>query len=267
MKLLTYSNLVRYRYAQMTELLHSTESYIPCRESWESALSDTVEKSNLSLKNIKKFVSRFIKKETEDLITGLNAILDNTSSVMEEYSHFQDNYLIYNTKETDSLDRYYIYPEEEEKLVVIDKVSSALKFISSLQEINDLGFPTTSVIEEVVSMNRRIHHDVESMIGKVKSDIMDLTKQQRNLSNKLKRKNEDFRDDMTEIESATRGMRKDLKNEYVEEYIYMHPEYATYLEEKEEITKDLQENLKHLTGRTNLLDHLTDINDFILELN
>jgi hypothetical protein len=141
-QIIPYSYLIKYRYAEFSEIRRYTRRYEVDYSSWFDALTFGVEAYNLSVNNPNVFIKKYVFDEVEDMMVGLRELYkskDKEEYVCELYK------------------KKWTVLKEEVYEVIGEKFQEALKFVESLKQLkfystNDVYKSIDSFIDEILTM-------------------------------------------------------------------------------------------------------------------
>ena len=200
-KLLPYSDWVKYYYARYNELLECTRFYEPKRSSWECCMNWLEQFINSAILDPEHFIHTEVIKEVNEMMSGLEKMFTlNTEQFKNELNvkcNFNDNRYIgirvNNASTLDNDKKYYqIMPEESALIYKMEKISCALGFINNLRKFSNLYSEITQAIDRIITMNKAILPELNGAIAHINNEIIQLTaeltsteKQLESLKNKL----------------------------------------------------------------------------------
>ncbi|MFT5619645.1 MAG: hypothetical protein ACI85I_002892, partial [Arenicella sp.] len=141
-QIIPYSYLIKYRYAEFSEIRRYTRRYEVDYSSWFDALTFGIEAYNLSVNNPNVFIKKYVFDEVEDMMVGLRELYkskDKEEYVCELYK------------------KKWTVLKEEVYEVIGEKFQEALKFVESLKQLkfystNDVYKSIDSFIDEILTM-------------------------------------------------------------------------------------------------------------------
>lgn len=178
--ILPFSDWIRYRFAEKTEIIRYTRRHSLDNESWRITMDFTSELFNYSLKNPNDFINKWIINECVEMVSGL-----------EELLNMDKNYKVLNS----------FFNKNSETLMGLDfidfkgeKISGALTFLSKIKELILFSKVIPSLIERVLNCNLSIYHNLDIEIIKLNKKIEDLESQIDKILPNWKRLNEELND-------------------------------------------------------------------------
>ncbi len=156
-EILSYPKLVQYYYANMYDFIDCTESFKPERHNWKPALSFVVDQANWAVENEEAFVQKWIIDGTNELVLGLNEILNSPNTVIDNLinSNIDDSslYAVRNITK-DEIAEYRIYRHEMTIAFQAEKISGSLLLIPNLMKLCSLYSEIKSIIHEIERINK-----------------------------------------------------------------------------------------------------------------
>lgn len=177
MVLIPYSDLVHYYYANMKNLVSYTRSYARRRESWKYALSYVADFVNQSKESPEQFIRQYVLAEINEMMKGLREIMKKPGEIMEHIKDSKVDYINMNVIRPFMLEDENLFammPSESVSVFKAEKISGALLFLNSLNQIKDLCPETIQVINEVREMNQQIKPEVKTTIKSIQDDLKPL---------------------------------------------------------------------------------------------
>lgn len=182
-KITPYSYLVKYRFANFSEIHRYTRKYSVKYESWCDALTFGIEAYNMSFENPNLFIRKYVFDEVEDMMVGLKDLYNQKDKGKYICNLYKDTWEI---------------TDEEVYEVVGEKFHGALNFVESLKKLklystNEVYKDIDSYINEILKMAK----DVKDSL-KVKKEQFKIIIDQK-LTPDLQLKEKEFEKYNTEI--------------------------------------------------------------------
>lgn len=249
-EILSYPKLVQYYYANMLDFIDCTVSYKPERHNWEPALSFVVDQANWASEDEDAFVQKWIIDGTNEMVLGLNEILNAPNSVIDKLikSDFDDTslYAVRNITK-DEIAEYEIYRHEVTIAFQAEKISGSLLLIPNLMKLCSLYSEIKSIIHEIERINREFFPQLHTTIVTLSNKIESLSNKVDSIQteyNTFKSNNyRHFRD-----YNIFKDRNRDNLNVYGD-YIKVNPEFEVIYNKRnifEEEIKELTNELKRL---------------------
>lgn len=242
MMLIPYSDLVNYYYANMQDLISYTRSYVPQRDSWYFALNYVANFVNESRANPNAFIRKYVLSEIEEMMKGLRATIKNPGEMLSAIKDKKQDYIsmrVIRPFEVNDERFFSVMPSEAVSVFKAEKISGALMFLESLDQIKTLCPEVIPVMEEVIVMNKSIEPEIlktlESIVESLKpleSELKTAEKERGKLSRRIEVIEKHIKPSLAKITTSFE------REAILEEYAKNHPEYV---ELKEELRKKLDE--------------------------
>lgn len=237
-----FSEWIEYEFAQFSEIIRYTQSYPLENKYWLEAMKFARDACNLSLTNEVAFVEKYIIKECEKMVSGLEDLFNKEKFTFKSRDR-----------------RKYSVDKTGHVLVEFrgEKVSGALDFISKILEFEKITAIETFLMR-IEDCNRKIQPilDEEAEILNIK--IENLTKEK----NELLPKYEEVVKINTDYNSKRRRLQAEMidkgklnvnqinTQKLVDEFMSKFPDYVKFEEEYKCVTegyKLLNQQIKNLT--------------------
>ena len=266
--LLPYSQLVRYYYAQMADIIAYTRSYNTERESWLVALDFVADIGNRTQQGDSSFAHNWLEHEITEMLEGLNKIRQNPKRVLEDVKDRKiksDGLCSVRNLFGNDLERYQIYPEELAIVFKAEKITNALRFIDKLQKAKTIYQPAEDAIRIIQHHNREIASEIEENIEKIHREIDELQAQldKKNIELDVCRKaivkHEEALDTQFEMNPDT------ARQEIRQAYAIQFPEYTSLQERKALLERNISQFERRLNCRRNFMTRLQQCHTLIAE--
>lgn len=134
-----YSEWVKYFYANKTDIIRYTQSYLTQDSSWGCCFDLILDIHNSLKDGNDSFVERWMNEEVRLLVEGLEDIANNKKSV----------FLVKNTNQ-----EYVIDDKREFTRLKAEKLSGALDFIESIENLDKFDIKTQNYTDKIIEMNK-----------------------------------------------------------------------------------------------------------------
>lgn len=266
--LLPYSQLVRYYYARMADIIAYTRSYNTERESWQVALAFVADIGNRAQQGDFSFAHDWLEHEITEMLEGLNEIRQNPKTILEDFKKRKPEsdglYSVHNLFGND-LQSYQIYPDELAIVFKAEKTTNALRFINKLQKAGAIYQPAKDAIQIIKNHNRQIASEIEENMGKIHCGIDKLRAQLNEKNNELDvcskaiMKHEEALD--TLYEKNPEIARQEIQQAYDNQF----PEYPKLQNERTQLKCDISKLERNLNCRRNFMTRLQQCHTHIAE--
>lgn len=149
-----FSDWIHYRFAQFNEIIRYSKSHKLLQQSWYEAMSFTKDACNLSLSDEKGFVDKYIIGECEQMVSGLEKILNS-----DELQFKRGNDL-------------YKHKFNGHELVVFrgEKITGALDFITKILQFEGIA-NMSGFVRRIEQSNRKLYPHLVSEINLLEDKI------------------------------------------------------------------------------------------------
>ncbi len=261
-KIIPYSDIVRYYYANMVEFGKFTRQYVPQHKSWPLSLNFVVETANLAQGNPDNFVQTWIKNELEGMMAGLRKLRLNPNKVIKSFQDANDemaeNYVSVANFQPKDRRLYRVYPYEMSIAYMAYKISGALHFMDNLTQLSEIYGFVKVAIEELKSINRSILPEVKEALREVRKHIRRLEKKVAILEKKindLEKKEEKYANALKKLlQNADTKDRDSIKIKFKKE----NPMYVEILDELSSLYPEVRELYAILRDRQVFESELDD---------
>lgn len=162
--ILPYSDWIRYRYAEKSEIIRYTRKHQLKNESWRMTMDFTSELFNYSEKSPNDFINKWIVNECIEMVDGLENLLNRNQ-----------NYEIINS---------FFFKDLRTTLMGIElinfkgeRISGALSFLEKIKGLIVFSNTIPSLIERILNCNLSIYHELNVEINKLNQIIKELENQ------------------------------------------------------------------------------------------
>lgn len=266
--LLPYSQLVRYYYARMADIIAYTRSYNTERESWQVALDFVADIGNRAQQGDSSFAHDWLEHEITEMLEGLNYIQQNPKVVIEDVKNRKIEsdglYSVHNISGND-LESYQIYPDELAIVFKAEKTTNALRFIDKLQKATSIYQPAEDAIQIIQHHNRAIATEIEENMEKIHCGINELQTQlnkkniELDVCSKAIMKHEEALNTLYEKNPDT------ARQKIRQAYAIQIPEYTRLQEEQALLERTVSKLERNLYYRRNFMTRLQQCHTHIAE--
>lgn len=177
-KIIPYSDIVKYFYANMRQYGQYTRQYRPRHENWPISLNFVVDTANLAFVNPEEFVRVWIKNELDEMMSGLRRLKGNPDKVISAFeknkSRDTEVYLAIRNIQGDDLRDYIAFPIETKVAYKAYKISGALHFLENMYQLSQIyDFVRDSIIE-LKEINRSLIPEIEATMSNIVDTIHNL---------------------------------------------------------------------------------------------
>lgn len=266
--LLPYSQLVRYYYARMADIIAYTRSYNAERESWPIALDFVADIGNRAQQGDSSFAHDWLEHEITEMLDGLNEIQQNPKTVLEDVKNRKiESDGLYSVRNLfgNDLESYQIYPDELVIVFKAEKITNALRFIDKLQRAGGIYQPAKDAIQIIKNHNRQIASEIEMNMEKIHCGIDKLRTQLNEKNNELDIcrnaiiKHEEALNTLYEKNPGT--PRQNIRQAYDIQF----PEYSKLQNERDQLKCDISKLEQNLYCRRNFMTRLQQCHTHIAE--
>ena len=173
----TFSDYVRYPYADMRMLISHTRRYRVERDSWTDALHFVTEIANAAVRSPQTFVEIFILGEVAKMMEGLRGILRKSSP--DELSQFYNGREVqYMGVSTKGRYTYTSYKATEAEMVLVQKserIIGSLAVLGKLKALETIGKDIKEAIAEIMVMVKGQVPELENETRRIKKEICSYT--------------------------------------------------------------------------------------------
>lgn len=236
--ILPYSEWVHYRYANTSEIIRYTRRHLLSNEEWKSAMGITAEIYNYAISNPEDFINHYITNEVDEMVTGLERIMNSTKQYQIQYSYFHKN-------------QTHILQGDDFIRFKGEKISGALDFLDQLQTLSSICDNITSYLQRIMNCNLNVIDELDASVRKKKNVLEDLEMkilQVEPLWERIKAKYDEYTGMLdklwNEIEKEPafqNGGYWKIKEEQEKRFNKLHPEYETIKQEYEKTHKEYNE--------------------------
>lgn len=267
----TFSDYVRYPYANMRALISHTRTYRVERDSWPDALQFVADTANAAVRSPQAFMETFILGEIQKMMTGLREILQMKTFPDEIYvaDYHQPQYLGVAIKGLIS-NSYKATPDEMLLVLKSERIIGVLAVLEKLKTLDAIAANVNKTIEELIGMvNVRVlelEHGIKSVRKEICSYECELDSLRaigtcvdarfRPHELALQMFSNAALKELGERAEAQFWIRNRVSEEVREKYIAENPEYKRIQNVVSKIAKEVDSMQKHITQRRVFLEVL-----------
>ena len=269
--ILPYSDWVHYRYANSSDIIRFTRKHLLENKEWEKAINITADIYNYAVSKPDDFVKHFILNEVEEMVAGLESILNSTVRYKVLYSYFDPKRALF--LEGDDLVRFKG-----------EKISGALLFLDQLMTLVPICGDVSSYIHRIMNCNLSVVHELSSVIKAKNVTLQKLVKEIEVLQpqwDKLKEKDDEYGELKDKIQETIKS-EADFKDKGIWEIIQerdnrfskTYPEYKDFKKEYDRMKNrycgvcSLRDNtLSLIKELQSYLDKIEDHKNYMIENN
>lgn len=174
-----YSYIVRYYNVNWMNIYRYTRAYYPRRDNWNTAFQFVESVANMACSDQMSFVESFIKKEVNEMMSGLRQILYDDTEYLERLINVKNTDLInvWNISAVEKR-RYEIYPIEFLLVTKVEKITGALVFLENLNALSSIFNEIESSVTEIKEMAKQVipeiiqgEEKVDEELSKIRAEL------------------------------------------------------------------------------------------------
>lgn len=158
--ILPYSDWIRYRYVQKSEIIRYTRRHLLENSSWVETMDFTAEVYNHSITNPTTFVEKWIMNECREMVDGLEYLLNKDD-------HFEIINSFFNNQKYNLIGYELLNLKGE-------RISGALYFLEKISKLKEISSQVDGLITRILKCNLNIYHQLKSEIISLLSVIAEL---------------------------------------------------------------------------------------------
>lgn len=258
-KIIPYSDIVRYYYANMEQFGHYTRQYQPQRKNWAISLNFVIETANLAHKNPDEFIRVKIQKELDEMMSGLRQLKRNPYEVISSFKrkrNTQDGYLTVRNIQGEEIRDHKAYPQEAAVAYKAYKISGALHFLENMYQLEQLYEFVSTAIDELKAINRSILPEIELSIDNINKTIYQLEISLQISVDKLKVNEAILRPLESTLATLLKESNENKNTEIQELFNIQHPNFLKLQAEHKELTDDIERKRSIIQKRQNFKESL-----------
>lgn len=259
--LITYSHLVKYYYAGVSEIIKCTRSYGADRDNWEQALLFISDVANQVKVGDLSFVKGWLKNEITEMLSRLYAINHNPIGVMEDIKGRPIDIgglcKVY-AMDGDDIKLLDIYPEEMGITFKASKLSSALDLIDRLRSSSEVYEPALDAVVQIEDINRLLAPELNEWMVKISDKLAQLDSKLKPSEEQLKLINEQIQKHDVKIRVLydEQKVKNITRKQVDEEYRKSNPELIELEKEKRVLEEYVYKLQGDIRNRKEFLDTL-----------
>lgn len=266
-----FSHIIKYYFANMTDIIRCTRGYIVDRDSWKPMFEFVREFANQSLSDPESFIENYLMNEIDEMMKGLRNIMSNPEGVINMFKSQSHNLPDYQHLRFISPMQEYenrnfeVYPYEMMIIFKSEKLSQAVNMLERLRELSKVYSKLDDCIDEILNMVGKLSPEVDMTIQKIQKDIERLTNEK---EPKEKKRNEiqsqidkfvsELNDLLDEFSDNSDWKRKmEISRQYEEE----NPDYKEMKVLLQDIKEDISKIESQIYSRNSLVNRLSNCAD------
>jgi hypothetical protein len=265
-KILPYSFIVNYYYANMRDICRCTRNYPVYSYSWESALKFVEEATNLAAENPERFCNEFIKNEIQAMLSGLGDIIRNPQGFVNRFvtgiNHERGSYIGVRNISCEDKKMYSAFPEDMPIAYLAEKVTNAYELLENLKELGEVYPLAIDAIAKIKSLSEDALPKLEISRTKNNNDIESLRARLEIMNGDLNSLKEKEKEYSLKIESIYEAQKEkdDAKSYYTiqTEYESDHPEYTSLKKEISEIEEGIRDKESEVRARESFISQIEE---------
>ena len=261
-----FSHIVKYYYANMTDIIRCTRDYYVEKENWRPMFEFVKEFANHSLSDPVSFVKKYIMNEIDEMMKGLRNIMSNPTAIINMFKEQDQNSSEYkhlrliSPMSSDEKQRFLVFPYEMPVIFKSEKLSQATKILEKLKELIGIYPPINDYIQEIIDMVINLTPDIETTINKIQVNI-DILMSQKESKEKFKNLLQIQIDEFNlELDNILKKLSQDTDWQKIEEirkqYEKEHPLYGSTKEKLQIVKKEISEINDKIYSRNSLIERL-----------
>lgn len=237
-----FSEIVKYRYADMVDFIRYTRQYWPKRRNWEDAMKFVVETANLAKNDAKAFEEKWIAEELRKMMSSLERMKLTPMSVMQEYVHAKQEYASTGCISTlkyvrnigvDEKREYVVYPHEMAMAMQAEKITEASRLLDKIKELTSIYSLAMDYISRIEQLNSDMLPIFKRNRESIKRDIEEREQEQEKEKKELESLKAQLAIHEKAIEEAINTREEGTTAYSVRcEYREQHPEFVSLEKEK-----------------------------------
>lgn len=268
-KIVPFSMLVTYFFANQADIVQYYRNYPTCKESWDQVLMDVRDTASMTLDNPEEFVKIFIMEDISKMLDGLRKIITSPEEYMLKFCEKQGEdspYLTVRNMTKYEHNQYAIYPKEMTMVMQASKISGALDFLKELASLTPIYGKAQDAIQEIKEMALNLLPKIESNIETVSKDIERLERIVNVLDHNLEGINQQIRVHDKTIAELGDKKESEMKDEGKstiwshsiarQEYEAEHPEYTELLQKCSELNSERNRHNNDISRRDSFRSNL-----------
>jgi hypothetical protein len=269
-KIIPYSDIVRYFYANMSQFGQYTRQYRARHESWPISFNFVVETANLAFKDSEEFVKTWIKNELNEMMEGFRKLKTDAKGVISSFANnsnkMAENYIsVRNMQGTDQI-KFKVYPDEMSVAYKAYKISGALRLLDNLKELAEIYDFVSDAIKELKDINLSLLPEIEetlkgiiASINTLETKIAKLEEEEATLNNQI----DPYEESLNKLlEKANILQHFAIKSQFKQ----MNPKYVELINRRQSVREDINRNKRTIYEREQFKDSLEQSEQLINEI-
>lgn len=190
--IIPYSKIIRYYYANGTDIIHCTRHYYPDKKNWEPLLKFVAEAANMAKLDTERFIKHWILDELKEMKKGLELILKKPYEVLQNFLYEKETVIsedgLYESvkiKYDKDAKEYKILPHEKTMVFKAEKITGALLFLDNLKSLKEVSLTVDEFIDSIIKLCNTIQPEIEKYITSLCKDIKNIQEKIENISIKI----------------------------------------------------------------------------------
>lgn len=268
-KIIPYSDIVRYYYANMVHFADYTRQYRPRHESWPIALNFVVETANLVHVNPEEFVATWIKNELKEMMVGLRKLKKNPQEVIKSFrdniNPMAENYISVRNIQGSDKKRFKAYPKEMSIAYKADKISGALRFLDNLTQLSEIYDFIYESITELKEINISILPEIQEALKGIRESILLLEHQIESLEQEIEAIEKKITPYTKTLDGLIKKGGEEKRVSIVAQFKINNPMYAELIDKRDSLQDEVQRKKRLIDERRNFEDSLEQSEELIVE--
>ena len=265
-KILPYSFIVNYYFANMRDICRCTRNYPVYSYSWETALKFVEEATNLAAENPERFCNAFIKNEIQAMLSGLGDIIRNPQGFVNRFvtgvNHERGSYIGVRNISCEDKKIYSTFPEDMPIAYLAEKITNAYELLENLKELGEVYPLAIDAIDKIKSLSEDALPKLEISRTKNNNAIESLRARLEIMNGDLNSLKEKEKEYSLKIESIYEAQKEkdDAKSYYTiqTEYESDHPEYTSLKKEISEIEEGIRDKESEVRARESFISQIEE---------
>lgn len=268
-KIIPYSDLVKYYYANMRQYGQYTRQYRPRHMSWPVSLNFVVDTANLAHTDSDEFVKVWIKNELDEMMKGLRLLKADPDKVISAFVRNQTRdtevYLAIRNIQGDDLRDYKAFPKEMKVAYKAYKISGALHLLENMCQLSQIYDFVYESIAELKEINRSIIPEIEATMSNIAKTIKRLKQELTGLTDKLAKVESELNPLYEALAILSEGKVGDENTEVMIKFNKDHPNFINLQNTRRNLKLKIQDKNFFIAKRKNFYQSLTESLNLINE--
>jgi hypothetical protein len=171
-----FSYYVNFYFAKASDLCRCTREYYPRAESWDVVFDFMAEVLNLEKTNDEEFIEKWIVKEIDSMMAGMEAIMTHPEAFFDRWAAISspantNPYKSIRALNGKELELYACYPKEMLLDFQAEKISGAFDLLGALEKLEGFDAGIKKHIGRIRQMAKEFHPRIETGIKAVEGDL------------------------------------------------------------------------------------------------